>query len=612
MKERDTNDNIGKPGTINNPTRRTFLRTAGAAAAALSTGASIAGTPDGNTAGNLISKKAGTVVVKAPEKAPSGFNILFVIADQERYFSRWPFKVPGRQRLLDSGVSFNNHQIASCVCSPSRSTIYTGYHVQETGVFDNSESLWQPDLSIEIDTIAHRMERVGYYSAYMGKWHMSKKLNATFDPILSNPVQYADAMAKYGFHDYYGLGDSIGYTLGGYLYDDFVTSGAINWMKMKGASLNREGRQWFLAVNLVNPHDAMFLDPRTNQPRGAMTKRGIVPTATPPRNDLYSASWNIPLPKTRTQPFDAVGRPRAHLEYMSANSDLVGGWAKSDAEWQTVQDYYFNCIRDCDTQVKRLLEALDALELTRNTIVVMTSDHGELGGAHQMWNKGACTYREQNHVPFIVSHPAYPGGKQCKALTSHLDVAPTLLGLTGLPDERLASEMKGLRGRSMIDALSEPQRAPVDMIRPAALFNYHMLSSVDAHWYAEELKTILNPNTAREEKLKRASAIQPDLSSRGAIRSVFDGRYRFSRYFSLLDYNTPHSAAELFSHNDVELYDLVADPDEINNLAVDRVGNNDLIMTMNTKLNDMMSSEVPYDDGRELPIRDGKVIFPMS
>ena len=57
----------------------------------------------------------------------------------------------------------------------------------------------------------------------------------------------------------------------------------------------------------------------------------------------------------------------------------------------------------------------------------MTADHGDHIGAHQLVGKGATAYQPQNHVPLVIRHPAYPGGMQCDALTSHIDIAPTLL-----------------------------------------------------------------------------------------------------------------------------------------------------------------------------------------
>ena len=81
---------------------------------------------------------------RAPETPPPGYNILFVLVDQEHFFEKWPFPVPGREYLKTNGTTFLNHQGASQVCSSARSVIYTGQHIQHTGVFDNMEAPWQP------------------------------------------------------------------------------------------------------------------------------------------------------------------------------------------------------------------------------------------------------------------------------------------------------------------------------------------------------------------------------------------------------------------------------------------------------------------------------------
>ena len=87
-----------------------------------------------------------------------------------------------------------------------------------------------------------------------------------------------------------------------------------------------------------------------------------------------------------------------------------------------MQNYYFNCIRDCDRHVVQLLEELKANGLDEKTIVVFTADHGELGGAHQMRGKGCNAYKEQNHVPLMIVHPAYPDGASTKAVSSQIDL----------------------------------------------------------------------------------------------------------------------------------------------------------------------------------------------
>jgi len=103
-----------------------------------------------------------------------------------------------------------------------------------------------------------------------------------------------------------------------------------------------------------------------------------------------------------------------------------------------------------------------------------------------------------------------------------------------------------------------------------------------------------------KEEAKR-QGVKPDLRKRGSVRSAFDGRYRFTRYFAPIDRNSPATLDELFKWNDVELYDLQADPGEMTNLAADRVANAALISTMNGKLEALIKAEIGKDDGREMP-----------
>ena len=91
------------------------------------------------------------------------------------------------------------------------------------------------------------------------------------------------------------------------------------------------------------------------------------------------------------------------------------------------------------------------------------------------------------------------------------------------------------------------------------------------------------------------------MKKRGNLRTVFDGRYKFTRYFSPLDHNRPTTFDELYKWNDVELYDLNTDPEEMVNLGADSTKNRDLILTMSAKLEALIKAEIGIDDGRELP-----------
>jgi arylsulfatase A-like enzyme len=380
-------------------------------------------------------------------------------------------------------------------------------------------------------------------------------------------------------------------------------------MRGHAPRLAKEGKPWFLAVNLVNPHDVMFVN--TDPPGSTLqdANHPMLGNAHPPEDALYQQKWDrVPLPASRHQPYDEPGRPAAHGMYNAAHANLVGRYPYTDDRLSVYQDNYFNCIRDCDTHVVRLLQSLQSLGLDERTIVVMTADHGDHVGAHQLVGKGATAYQPQNHVPFVIRHPAYPGGKACHALTSHIDVAPTLLGLTGLDSARLASiGGPALKGHDLTQWLGTPEKAKLDSVRDAALYNYAMLLYYDSEWMLKELSTLREKGVPEDELRRRALAQQPDFRLRGTIRSVFDGRYRFSRYFSPLQFNTPTTLETLFAQNDVELYDLASDPGEVRNLAVDRQRNGELLLAMNDKLNQAIANEVGDDSPDVMPIRDGKV-----
>jgi hypothetical protein len=105
------------------------------------------------------------------------------------------------------------------------------------------------------------------------------------------------------------------------------------------------------------------------------------------------------------------------------------------------------------------------------------------------------------------------------------------------------------------------------------------------------------------EKMAIGLTLQPNWRNRGAIRSIFDGRYRFSRYFSPIEFNRPTTYEALVAKNDLEVYDLQEDPEETLNLAQD--GKGDLIMALNETLNGRIDEEVGVDDGKFLPLFHG-------
>jgi hypothetical protein len=142
-----------------------------------------------------------------------------------------------------------------------------------------------------------------------------------------------------------------------------------------------------------------------------------------------------------------------------------------------------------------------------------------------------------------------------------------------------------------------------------ALYTYDMIASVDAQWQQRNAPVLLDAAAAEagvefvrgKEFLDNVKDLErPNMDNRELFRGIFDGRYKFVRYFGLAHYNLPRSVEELFENNDVALYDLKMDPEEMNNLADQ--GNPDydeeLLQIMNAKLNALIEAEI----GKDKPI----------
>lgn len=574
--------------------RRDLLKAFGA-------GALAAGLATGSAATRALAASSGPTT--APP-APGPFNILFILTDQERYFrpGELPhgYELPAHERLVRRGIVFENHRINSCVCTPSRSVLYTGRHIQDTRMFDNTNFPWIGSLSTDLPTVGHLLREAGYYTAYKGKWHLTKEFETVNE--LGSPTKiFTKEMEAYGFSDYVGVGDIIAHVQGGYLHDQITSAMSVSWLRGRGRDLAAQGKPWFLAVNLVNPHDVMFL----NTDRAGETRQGgrmIGHVAPEPAHPIYARKWPIELPASYAQRLDAAGRPAAHADFMKSHDGLVGNIANDEWRWRRRHDYYLNCLRDVDRNITPLLDELDALGLADNTIVVLTADHGDLDGSHRLHGKGATSYREQNNVPLIVVHPAYAGGGRCKAVTSHVDLAPTLVSLTNASVERKAAITKTLPGKDFSALLASPDDAADDAVRDGVLYCYNMFAYIDGAFMDKVVALMTQPDgKAKLNAAVKEGGLRPDLGKRGAIRSVFDGRYQFSRYFSPRQHNRPTSLESLFELNDVELYDLERDPDELHNLAMDRAVNGDLLVAMNDKLNRLIDTEVGEDIGQMLP-----------
>jgi arylsulfatase len=179
-----------------------------------------------------------------------------------------------------------------------------------------------------------------------------------------------------------------------------------------------------------------------------------------------------------------------------------------------------------------------------------------------------------------------------------VDIATTLVSIAG---GKMTSAPK-LPGKDITTLLNDPEKAKEDALRIGSLFNYNMFAYIDQAFFSAIGKYFAEGGTPDDIGNQ---GFRPNLKKRGAIRSIFDGQYKFSRYFSPLEHHVPRTIELLFASNDLELFDLKSDPHEMKNLAVNRSKYGALLIMMNDKLNLLIEQEVGLDAGQMLPELDG-------
>lgn len=495
---------------------------------------------------------------KSPVKASlENYNVVLIVVDQEHYFSSYPegSNYRARNLLAEMGTTFEKHYTCSNMSTSSRSVMFTGQHITHTGMIDNTDFPWQGAMSDSLRTIGDIMMDSGYYSAIKGKWHLG-------DATITGGESTLKDLYAYGFSDWGGT-DYIGSLWQGHQKDPVIISEASEWLSTKGRELNAESKPFFLLLTVINPHDIMDYD-ITGYESPTLHLGGK------PDDEIYNKSYNVPVSPSYSFDLTAETLPEG-IRLYNHNWSILAGSITSKDIWKDYQDYYFNCIQDSDNNLMKVIDSLTENGMLDNTIIIFTADHGEMHGSHGLKGKGGFVYENNIHVPMIIVHPDFNGGRRVSALTSHVDIAATLADIAG------ASE--NLPGKSMLPLINGES----DSIREGALFCYEMIS-------------MTTPCAVNEGNV----TYQFGNIGRGMLRGITTEDYKFARWFSPLEFNMPETIEELFASNDVQLFDLKNDPEELNNLAEDRNANRELILRMNELLNAQIRKEIGNDDGEHV------------
>lgn len=518
-------------------------------------------------------------------------NILFIVTDQERVDIPAAIPLHAHDRLRAKGVSFSNFHVTTTPCGPSRSVIYSGRHTNQTRMISNPNTPPRRAMPPEIETMGGMFRKLGYETAYKGKWHLSHVNDQRDEENRVFPVT-TNALEAYGFADYNYDGDPHGRTWTGYRQDRMIAADAAGWIDGRKDS----DTPWFLAVNFVNPHDIMFFTTGEHQTATRYSPNMVSPLGGAPRDPEYRIDWKLPLPKSFGD--DLSTKPWAHGEDVVHCNAFYGEMPHADEDvWRIYRNYYFNCLRDVDRQLSLLLDALEDSGEAENTVIVFTADHGEMAAAHGLRGKGPTYYREVACVPLIVVHPDGPQAVETEALGTSLDLAPTLLSMAGMSSEERARRFPALKGCDLSPSImNKDGRSERD--ERGTLYYY----GTTLYWDPELIRAFIGLDSGRpmpaEVKERIDSGNFPYRGNRALIRGTFDGRYRFARYFAPADHHRPEDWETLAARNDLELYDTASDRDEIVNLAADPA-HRATVLRLNAQLNAAMDAEIGVDDGRE-------------
>jgi iduronate 2-sulfatase len=391
--------------------------------------------------------------VHSPAAQP---NVLFIAVDDMRCdlgcYGVKHVQTPHIDRLAQSGVLFNRAYCQQAVCNPSRVSVMTGLRPDTTQVWD-LDTNFRDNLPDAV-TLPQHFRRHGYRAVAFGKifhntfpdnvsWneptHQAKDVVHHSAENQRRLAEFKANMKKEGKSEaavarMRGPATEIQDQPDDKNYDGKQTTGAIARMR----DLAADQAPFFLAVGYIRPH-LPFITPKKYWDLYDRDKIPLAANGFMPRNS--------PAVAFSDRSMGGFYELRGYMDYADAPSPFER--PLTEAQQRELKHGYYASVSFIDAQVGRLLDALDAMDLAKNTIVVLWSDHGWKLGEHGGWCKQT-NYEIDTRAPLMIRHPnAKANGQPCDALVEFVDIYPTLCDLTGLPIPQ------PLQGTSLVPLLND-------------------------------------------------------------------------------------------------------------------------------------------------------------
>tara|TARA_R110000772_G_scaffold194176_1_gene304971 strand:+ start:3204 stop:4781 length:1578 start_codon:yes stop_codon:yes gene_type:complete len=454
--------------------------------------------------------------MKRLEKNP---DIIFIITDQERATQHFPNNwekenLPTLTKLKENGFSFDRAFCNSCMCTPSRATLFTGTYpaqhqctqtLTEGGIYSPGEI----QLNNKTNNIGRMLDGLGYDVQYRGKWHLSKGADGG-DPL-------AKDIALYGFKGWVGPDageDAKPENFGGGFpnADDRYVNEAIEYLE--AVRLRRENGDmtpYCLVLSLVNPHDVL------GYPK--FVQYGYTP-------DEYTGREIPELPKSYDENLLRNKKPMAQLQTNIAADGLLGVLNNDDMKLNYL-NFYAYLLKKIDGEIGKFVNVLyddtRGPRMADDALVFRLADHGEMGMSHGgMRQKAFVAYEEALRIPMVISNPImFPEGKKSSELATLVDIVPTLADIVGIVPPSNA------RGVSLVPVMERGIS-----VQDAILFTF-------------------------DDTKSGSNSLPSSVKTTNRLRSIRTKEWKYTYYFDALgSYQTQY-----------ELYNLIMDEDELENLA---------------------------------------------
>jgi len=315
---------------------------------------------------------------QAVQKRP---NILVLFSDQQHWeaagFMNPFFETPNLDSFASQSLVFENAFCTTPQCSPSRSSMMTGLYPSKTNVMGNIGAAGGNHL--EKTTIGYYLSKAGYYTGYFGKWHLGDKITASRGWEQKN--------------SHNSLPGS----------DSSTEAMALSFL----SSAVTKNKPFAMFASFENPHDIYY----------NFASHKLKLTSNP-----------IELPESwYMEKF--TNKPKAQKEFMTKDQGQII-WGEPKQEWQRYRDCYRENVKRYDANLGNIFDKLKREGLWDDTIIIVTSDHGDMDTNHRMIFKGPCMYEHLIRIPLLIRVPEKFGGFETlqtnKALTVNVDLTPTI------------------------------------------------------------------------------------------------------------------------------------------------------------------------------------------